>query len=156
MTGGKANADQSSVLRFTGVFGRVGLNLQRDQGDSLPCQPLEPRGISHWNPQSICSDLAAWPKRCWCFCQPALKLPPNSDATECLGAWLATGGFQSRLGDILQCGASHTLQLRTGCTLPYPSAHSLRASMLSLRPWEFFLTLHWALFLFPSSWPSPV
>lgn len=52
--------------------------------------------ICCWNPQSTCSDPDAWPKRCWHFFQTALEVPANSDATECLGAWLSTGVFSKQ------------------------------------------------------------
>lgn len=100
--------------------------------------------ICCWNPQSTCSDPDARPKRCWHFSRqhsnyPLIQMP--------LSVWepdFQQEYFQSRVTDFLQCWASQT-QLRTGCTCP--SAHTLRAWMLSLKPWDFFLPLHWALSL---------
>lgn len=97
MTGGKEDADQSSVLRFTEVFECVGINPQRHQDTSLP---LEPRVMSHRDPQSPCSDLALWPKRCWqvqMLKMLLIQMPLHWGS----GSLTCTGGFQSSLADIL-------------------------------------------------------
>lgn len=111
MTGGKEDADQSSVLRFTEVFGCVGINPQRYQDTSLP---QKPGVVWHWDPQGPCSDLALWSKRCWyvkMVQMPLIQMPQRVREPE-------HGRFSEQT--CRHFDTSHS----SGCA--HPGAHRLR------------------------------